>query len=218
MEMSGTFMLDVSCIRLTERACPTTPATPVVLYPRSPDDLGAPCGFIGRSFLTGISIYCRLAWVTASGLGWPHSILGVTQNSPGPGGHRTACVRLRYPGKMTHNPFAQFLRLQQHNRIFPRSSLKQTAGSEMRMAETMINAAWWPLDWRLDWRQDNSAREVAEITLNGRKFLATRQENNPYGLPYGLTELSFGAALVLFEDLMELRYYLTAIEQGMLPL
>jgi hypothetical protein len=78
----------------------------------------------------------------------------------------------------------------------------------------MTDSAWWPLDWK----QEDSTREVAEVTLSGRKFLATRHESNPHGLPYGLVELSLGAALILFEDLMELRYHLSALEQGMLPL
>ena len=78
----------------------------------------------------------------------------------------------------------------------------------------MAEAAWWPLDWR----QDDPSRRVADVTLMGRKFQVIHQESNPHGLPYGLVELSLGAALILFEDLMELRYHLTSIEQGMLSL
>ena len=48
---SSGILFRLSCIRLTERVCPPTPVTPAVLYPDSPDNLGAPCGFIGRSFL-----------------------------------------------------------------------------------------------------------------------------------------------------------------------
>ncbi len=78
----------------------------------------------------------------------------------------------------------------------------------------MADATWWPLHWK----QDDPSRSVADVTLKGRKFQVIHQENNPHGLPYGLVELSLGAALILCEDLMELRYHLTAIEQGMLSL
>ena len=74
--------------------------------------------------------------------------------------------------------------------------------------------AWWPLNWR----REDSVREVADVTLDGRKFQVSHQQNNPYGLPYGLTELSIGGAFILFEDLMDLQYHLIAIEQGILPL
>ncbi len=55
-------------------------------------------------------------------------------------------------------------------------------------------------------------------TLRNSLLRCIHQEKNPHGLPYGLVELSLGAALILCEDLMELRHHLTAIEQGMLSL